>query len=144
MDGNTELLNFIYQNSQMGIISIKQLFEVIPDMDEKFHSQIESQMKEYQKINTKARKLLADNGCDEKGLGALEKIRTYLMIDFQTMTDKSVSHLAEMMLVGSTMGIVNATRNLRKYQNAKKEILGLMEDLLKFEDDNFKKLREFL
>lgn len=144
MDGNRELLNFIYQNSQMGIISIKQLFEVVPDMDEKFHRQIESQMKEYQKINAEARKLLEENGCDEKGLGALEKIRTYLMIDFQTMADKGVSHLAEMMLMGSTMGIVNATRNLRKYQNVKKEIHSLMEDLLKFEDDNFQKLREFL
>lgn len=142
MDGNTELLNFVYQNSQMGVITIKQLLEIAEDAD--FRKQIQSQMEEYQKINSKAKEMLEENGCDEKGLGALEKVRTYLMIDVQTLMDKSTSHLAEMMLIGSTMGIVNSTRNLRKYKDAKKEILNLMDDLLKFEDGNFKQLRAFL
>ena len=142
MDGNTELLNFVYQNSQMGVITIKQLLEIAEDAD--FRKQIQSQMEEYQKINSKAKEMLEENGCDEKGLGTLEKVRTYLMIDVQTLMDKSTSHLAEMMLIGSTMGIVNSTRNLRKYKDAKKEILHLMDDLLKFEDGNFKQLRAFL
>ena len=33
----------------------------------------------------------------------LKKIRTYLMINMQTLTDKSTSHIAEMMMIGSTM-----------------------------------------
>ena len=32
--------------------------------------------------------MLNENGYDEKGIGSFEKIRTYLMINLQTLTDK--------------------------------------------------------
>ena len=50
----------------------------------------------------------------------LKKIRTYLMINMQTLTDKSTSHIARMMMIGSTMGIINAIRNIADYNHAKK------------------------
>lgn len=31
MSGNTELLNFVYQNSQMGMESLSQLLEIAED-----------------------------------------------------------------------------------------------------------------
>ncbi|MEG0650264.1 MAG: hypothetical protein RR764_10560, partial [Oscillospiraceae bacterium] len=63
MNGNTELLNFIYQNSQMGIVSIKQLLDIAQNA--KFKMQLNAQYEEYEKINNTALKLLNENGCDE-------------------------------------------------------------------------------
>ncbi len=31
MNGNAELLNFIYQNSQMGVTTLKQLLDITKD-----------------------------------------------------------------------------------------------------------------
>ena len=45
------------------------------------------------------------------------------MINMQTLTDKSTSHIAEMMMIGSTMGIINAIRNIADYNHAKKDII---------------------
>ncbi|MFR2445390.1 MAG: hypothetical protein ACLS7Y_01565 [Thomasclavelia spiroformis] len=45
------------------------------------------------------------------------------MINMQTLTDKSTSHIAEMMMIGSTMGIINAIRNIADYNHAKKILL---------------------
>lgn len=76
MNENAELLNFIYQNSQMGVETIQQLMGIV--RDEKFKKQLESQFKEYEEIHSTARKMLNENGYDEKGISAMEKIRTYI------------------------------------------------------------------
>lgn len=142
MNGNAELLNFIYQNSQMGVDTINQLIDITKD--EKFKLHLESQLAEYQDINTSAKRLLNTNGYDEKGISALDKMKTYLMINMQTMRDKTTSHIAEMLVTGSNMGVVDAIRNISKYQDAEKDILDLMKKLLKFEENNIKELKNFI
>lgn len=142
MNGNTELLNFIYQNSEMGVTTIKQLLDI--SANQEFNQLLRSQLSEYTEINKQARALLNQNGCDEKGLSKLEKIRTYMMISLQTLTDKSPSHIAEMMIIGSNMGILDATKNLKHYTDAEKDIKTLMNRLLKFEENNVQQLKEFL
>ncbi|NLZ73254.1 MAG: hypothetical protein GX905_05490 [Bacteroidales bacterium] len=142
MNKNAELLNFIYQNSQMGVDTINQLIDIVED--ENFKKQLESQLNEYKEIHSAAKKSLNENGYDEKGIGTLEKIRTYLMINMQTLTDKTPSHISEMLIIGSNMGIINAVKNLKKYKDAESDILSLMKRLLKFEEDNVQQLKEFL
>ena len=142
MNGNAELLNFIYQNAEMGVDTLHQLMDIVKDED--FIKHLKAQLEEYREIHTSAKQLLNHNGYDEKGIGTLEKLRTYLMINMQTMTDKSASHVAEMLMVGSNMGIIDAIKNLKKYPHAEKEIQDLMKKLLKFEEDNVQQLKQFL
>lgn len=142
MNGNAELLNFIYQNSEMGVDTINQLLDIIED--EAFEIHLRSELDEYREINTTARVLLNANGYDEKGISGLDKMRAYLMINMQTMMDKTTSHIAEMLITGSNMGVVDAIRNIDKYQGAEKDILDLMKKLLKFEENNIKQLKKFI
>lgn len=142
MNGNTEMLNFIFQNSQMGVDTIKQLLGIVKD--ENFKKYLESQFKEYKEIHCAAQKALNENGHDEKGISTFDKIKTYLMINMQTMTDKTPSHISEMLIIGSNMGIIDAIKNLKKYNDAEPSIVKLMEKLLKFEEDNVQQLKQFL
>ena len=143
MNANAELLNFVYQNSQMGVDTLKQLMDIVEDNHFKEH--LEHQFNEYKQIHNAAKESLNKNGYDEKGLGTLEKIRTYLMINMQTLSDKTSSHISEMLIIGSNMGVINAIKNLRKYkEDAEPEILGLMNRLLKFEENNIQQLKDFL
>lgn len=142
MSGNAELLNFIYQNSQMGVDTLNQLLDITEDEAFKIH--LRSELDEYREINTTAKVLLNTNGYDEKGITTLDKIKTYLMINMQTMMDKTTSHIAEMLITGSNMGVVDAIRNIDQYQDAEKDIIALMKKLLKFEEDNIKQLKMFV
>lgn len=143
MNGNAELLNFIYQNSEMGVNTISQLIDIVKDEDFKNH--IKSQYDEYREIHAAAQKLLNKNGYDEKGLNAFEKIRAYLMINMQTLTDRTPSHIAEMLIIGSNMGIIDAIKNIKKYeQEVEPDILQLMKRLLRFEENNVQQLKKFL
>ena len=62
----------------------------------------------------------------------------------QTLADKSPSHISEMLIIGSNMGVINAVKNLKKYQSIEPKIVRLMEKLLKFEENNIQQLKEFL
>lgn len=143
MSADAEMLNFIYQNSQMGVETLNQLIPMIDN--EAFKKRIEAQLKEYEQIHEEAKKLLNHHGYDEKGIGALEKIMAYLMIDMKTLMDKSSSHIAEMLIQGSNMGIIDAVKRINQYEKeAEKEVTALMKRLLKFEENNVERLKEAL
>lgn len=142
MTGNAELLNFVYQNSEMGVNTIGQIIELVKETE--FKAQLNSQLAEYEKINLEAKAMLKKHGYEEKGINSYEKIRTYLMINIQTINDKSASHISEMLIIGSNMGIIDAIKNIKKYDGADPVIVNMMQRLLIFEEDNVKKLKEFL
>ena len=88
--------------------------------------------------------MLNENGCDEKEIGMLDRLKTYLMINVQTMMDRGEDHIAKMLITGSNMGIVEAVQNRNRYKNAEKAILKLMEQLQHFEEKNVEELKKFL
>lgn len=143
MNANAELLNFVYQNSGMGVDTLNQLLDIVEGDD--FRKQIESQLKGYRDFNEKAKAMLHENGYNEKDISAFQKITSNVMINVKTLTDKSNSHIAEMMLTGSNMGIIDAIKSIKKYEHdAEKDIVSLMNKLLDFEEKNVEKLKEFL
>jgi hypothetical protein len=42
------------------------------------------------------------------------------------------------------MGVIDAVRNMKRYQEAEREIVSLMEKLLRFEENNIQQLKNFL
>ena len=143
MNANTELLNFIYQNSQMGVDTVRQLMDITENAD--FQKLLSEHLEGYQKVHEKAWRMLNENGYDEKGLSAFEKIRTYLMVNIQTMKDHSASNIAAMLIQGSSMGITEAVQKLNRYEGeTDKDIRKLMEELKKFEERNIEELKAYL
>ena len=104
----------------------------------------ESQYDEYQAIHNEQRHCSTSMAMMRKGISAFEKLRTYLMINMQALTDNSSSHIAEMLIIGSNMGIIECNKKLKKVRGVEKEITELMERLLKFEEDNVQQLKKFL
>ena len=142
MNGNAELLNFVYQNAKMGVNTMKQILDRVEEGCLKEH--LRKQLTEYEDFQQEARKKLNENGFDEKGIGAFDRLKTYLMINMQTMMDAGEEHIAKMLITGSNMGIVEATQNIKRYQNAEKEIIKLMERLLHMEEKNVEELKKYL
>ena len=142
MSLNVELLDYIYQNSQMGVRTLDQLMKITNDTE--FRKYLNSQYQEYLKIHQKASAILEKNGYQVIGITTWEKMRTCIMIKMNTLMDKSSSHIAEMLIIGSNMGIINGVKNLKKYKDAKPGILQLMNKLVETEENNVQQLKRFL
>ena len=138
MNGNADaqLLNFIYQNSQIGVNSLKEILPMVKEGT--FKDGLNAQLKE-------AGKRLNSAGYDEKGINAMEKIMTYLMIDIKMMVDSSSSHVAQMLIQGSNMGIIDAQKKIHEFEGeADREVIKLMKHLQEFEEKNVERLKEYL
>ena len=79
-----------------------------------------------------------------KGQKTIDKLSTNMMINFQTIKDKSPSHLAGMMVQGNTMGVIDMTKALRQNANADAPVLSLGERLLQMQRDNVEEMKTYL
>ena len=142
MTGNVELMNYVHQNSEMGQDTIKQLLEITGD--ENFKKTLQSQFNEYKNIFDLSDARLKELNKDSKEINTFSKVSAYIMINLKTLTDKSPSHISEMLIQGSTMGITDITKKMKEYKDADKTILDLANRLLTFEQQNTEELKKFL
>lgn len=142
MTGNVELLDYVYQNSEMGHETLKQLLSMVEDGA--FKQVLESQFREYDKIFTMSEEKLRLFDKEAKGIKVITKISTYIMINLKTLANKSPSHIAEMLIQGSTMGIIDITKKIKEYEEADNDTLYLANNLLEFEKRNIEELKKFL
>lgn len=138
---NDELLGVIHKNAEMGLLTVPKIME--KSNDPEFSKCLYKKEKEYSRIYD-ATKQAADMGFDKEAkLGTFEKLRTEIMIDLNTVVNASVSHLAEMMVVGSTMGVVELTRKLREADSTP-ATRDLAADLINMEEKSIEELKRFL
>lgn len=142
MNRNVEFLNYIYQNSKMGEDTITQLIKITESEDIK--SDLENHLKGYRKILDKCNNKLEELNKESKDLSAWTKITTYLMITMNTMTDKSASHISEMLIQGSTMGVIDITKKLNEYENTMEDIKQIAKELQSIEQTNIDDLKKFI
>ncbi len=143
MNANEEFLNYIHQNAEMGISSINRLLEIVDDSE--FKEMLKKQFNQYNELYNKSKNKLNALNKDAKGINKLQKIETYLMINMKTISDKSANHIAEMLIQGSTMGIIQIIRRLKQYNgNVDDDIYNLGKTLLDIEQYNVDECKEYL
>jgi len=142
MDIDLEFLNYIHQNAEMGKSTISQLINIVDDAS--FKQTLESQFKEYNEIFDIAHSKTEEAKKESKGIASFTKLTTYLMININTLINKSPSHVAEMIIQGSTMGIIDVTKTINEYKDANKDITALAQMLLTFEQQNVEEMKKFL
>ncbi|MEG1363733.1 MAG: hypothetical protein RSC92_04820 [Clostridia bacterium] len=142
MNENVEMLNYIYQNAKMGKSTIDQIIKEVSDIT--FKDVLNEQLKDYEKVIDNTKVYLSEFNKQEKDITDLSKIVTYLSIKMSTLNDDTSSHIADMLIKGSTMGTVEITKKLNKYTNIDESIKMLASKLLKIEENNIEKLKKYL
>ena len=142
MDKNQQLLDFIYKNASMGVYGIKQT--VCMAKSEDFKQVLEKQLEQYKAILTSTKELYDKYALQEKEPGFCKRFYACMMLNLETTFNNTDSKLAELMLIGSNMGVIKATQNLKKYPDADEDIKNLMERLLQNEEYNVEELKKYL
>lgn len=142
MDENIEVLNELYKNAKMGEESIKTLLPSVGD--QKMRSDLETQRNGYLDFCDKAWQEISNRGEKAPKINPMVKVSSTVGIKMNTLTDKSDSHIADMMIQGSTMGITSATEGIHKHPHASQEVLKMAKDVVKFEQNNIERMKEYL
>ncbi|MGI6264871.1 MAG: hypothetical protein ACOYJY_05360 [Acutalibacteraceae bacterium] len=134
-----ELLNFIYKNAEMGEESIGYLLERVTDTRMRQH--LKTQQKEYRSIMHEAHDQFPG---EMQTVGPVAKMSAKMMVDMKMMNDNTPSHVAQMMIKGSTNGVIEITKKLKLYEGVGQNAERLGQKLLDTEEHNIEKLKAFL
>lgn len=145
MSETNELLLYIYQNCKMGNDTLTTLINTIKTKDNKIKKVLKSEIKEFEKYIKDSEKLLKKNKVEIKEKGVMVSIGSYMGIKIEMIKDNSDGRIADMLVKGMTMGIVDITKRLDNLgEEADKEVRKLAEKLKEYEQSEIKVLKSYL
>jgi len=138
-----EILAEIYRNAQLALQSISNILPEVKDED--IRKELHSQHEEYEKFSAKAAMLAKDMQIELKEPNPMKKAMMWGSIKMSTLTDNSRSHIADMMLQGTVMGI-SALRTSAgdTMPEGNDEIFALLDEMIKAEEEYEKTWKSFL
>ena len=142
MEANAQLLNYIYDVAQMGADGTEQIMNTASDA--RYKELLRGQYEDYKQIQNEAAEKLAGYGLAPKGSSPIANLSRQVMTSMKTMNDKSPSHLSDLMIQGTTMGVTDAIKRLHEYRGCDHDIAELGGRLLHMQQDNIGKLKTFL
>ena len=142
-----EMADKLYKNLKMGTDSVVNLMPKVEGMSEGIKSDMTVQLDGYEKLAGKARKILLDNGKKPEEENMMTKMGAKMGIMMNTAMDASPSHIAQMMIEGSTMAITDTLKLKHEYertQNPPASAMSIADELIRFEEGNIEKMKKYL
>ena len=138
-----EALAEIYRNAQLALVSISDILPAVED--ETIKNELHSQHEEYERFSAKAAVLARDMGLELKEPNPMKKAMMWGSITMNTMTDNSRSHIAEMMVQGTVMGITALRATAGDVPtDGNQEIISLLHEMIHKEEQFEKTWKNYL
>ena len=135
-------LGAIYKNTKMGADAIINLLPKVKN--DALRSDMTMQLDGYEKYAARAEEALMLRGVKAKEENLLTRLSARAGMAAKTMMDSTTSHIAEMMIDGSNMGITDATKLLNNYDTKDDEAVRLARDVVRFEEHNLEMMKRYL
>ena len=136
------ILNEINKGIKMGMDSISSIAEKVTD--DQLKDDLQS---EYNQYNTILNDVNAELGKYEeflKELNPAQKMMGWFDIQMSTLTDDSDSKIAEMLIKGTNMGIIEGVKLLNNNPETTPEIKNILTNFIQFQENNVERLKKYL
>ena len=141
-ENEINVLDELKKGACMGMDAIHFIIDKVED--EEFHKELERQYNGYKKISDRICELYPEYSNDEPHeTNAMNKVMTWYGIEMKTLLDNSNSKIAELLLQGTNMGIIEG-RKLLNNKNTDKEVEKLVSEYVKNQEEAVEKLKQFL
>ncbi len=136
----------VYKNLRM---SIDSMLTVMPKVkDAEFKSKLTGYIDRAEKLSSDAAAYLHENGGELKEENLLTRTGAKLGIQMNTLADPSLSHIAEMMIQGMTMGVTDITGYIHDAEEAgvraSDRALTLARAVVEFEENANEEFKKYL
>lgn len=137
-----DFLNSIYQNCGVAMQSINDLLDRVQSKNLK--DELKTQFKLYDNIKKKCEKIAIDKDIEIKENNWFEKAKMWTSIKMTTLIDNSTRHIAEMLLIGTVMGLNVCYKDKWDYLNVDEEIEIIRDELEKLEENCYSSYKKYL
>lgn len=112
--------------------------------DDNLKKELNRQYEKYNEITDKIHNIYPSYSEDEPHkTSAMNKVMTWYGIEMKTMMDDSTSKIAELLVQGTNMGIIEG-RKLLNHKDTTPEINSLVEEYVDMQEQAVEKLKQFL
>ena len=142
MDNNINTLDELNKGCSMGVDALNVILSKVDD--NKFKDLLEKQKIEYKDLSDKISDLYEEYSNQEiSHTNIMEKAMTWYGIEKDTITDSSISNLADLLIRGTNMGIIEGKKLLNN-KTMDKKVHKICSEYVKMQELYLDKLKEYL
>ncbi len=142
MKNSKEILSSVLKTAQMGQVGIRSLLDT--SMQPALRSALESQLREYDAIETEAHAIASQRGWELRELDPAVRFLSDRMTRMKLVGSNRDSRIADMMIQGNTRGLIQGIRGLHQYPSRDDRVSGISQKLLDCETANIRQMQQFL
>ena len=142
MKNSKEILSSVLKTTQMGQIGIRSVLDA--SMRPGLRKALESQLREYDAIETEAHMIATQRGWEVKELDPAVRMMSDMMTRMKLRGKNTDSKIADMMIQGNTKGMIKSLKNLHQFCQPDEKIHTLSQKLLDCETANIRQMQPFL
>ncbi len=136
------VLDELNKGACMGMDAIHFILDKVSD--EKLKQELEKEYEQYKEISTKIETLYPEYSSKEPHeTSKMNKVMTWYGIEMKTMLDDSTSKIAELLLQGVNMGIIEG-RKLLNHKNTDDAVNDLVQAYVDMQEESVEHLKRFL
>lgn len=137
------VLDELNKGACMGKDAIHFILEKVSD--DALKEELTKQYDKYKEISDKICELYPEYSYGEPHeTNAMNKFMTWSGVEMKTMMDDSTSKIAELLLQGTNMGIIEGRKLLNQNPNVDQEVKQVLNTFVEMQENNVEKLKTFL
>ena len=142
MNQDIKLLQAIVENGRMGEDACEQLLKRAKDNDIRQELMLERQ--HYAQAVRDAEKRIYNMGEKPHPKGSAARMGMWMGMQINTMMDQTQGHIADILIQGATMGVIELTKARNSYSDAGADAQGVAADLIAKQQEAIDRLKAFL
>lgn len=142
MNQTRNLLQSIVENARVGEDACDQLLS--RTKDENLRMELMNERQQYAGFARDAEMMLENIGVHPRPQGMMERMGMWMGMQFNTAMDHSASHIADMLIQGATMGVVEITKARNSNPDADAQAHGVAADMIAKQQEAIDRLKSFL
>ncbi len=142
MKNSKEILSSLLKTTQMGQVGIRSVLDTC--MRPGLRNALESQLREYDSIETEAHSIATQRGWELPELDPGVRFMADMMTRMRLNGKNTDSKIAGMMIQGNTRGMIKGLKNVHQYPSEDLQVQILSQKLLDCENANIRQMQRFL
>ena len=142
MKNSQQILSSVLKTAQMGQVGIRSVLDT--RMRPGLRKALAQPLREYDQIETEAHALASQRGWELKDLDPALRMMSNMVTRMKLSAGGSESKIADMMIQGSTKGMIKGLRNMHQFPREDSRISALSQKLLDTENANIRQMQAFL
>lgn len=137
-----DILKEINKNAKTGIDGLNYTLEKVQDNNLK--DLLYNERNEYENIYDRTKELLLEKNEETEDTKTFQKVMSWMGIELNTLTDKSNSQIAEILIQGNDMGVIKGTKLLNNMEFEDTKIQNILKDFVRLQQKNIDSLKKYL